>query len=528
MSEKKETILFVDDEQSILEISEDYFLRKGYKVLTAENGVEAVEVLKNNEIDCCFTDLNMPEMDGLEFAECVRKFDNTIPVIIMTGFPSMDNIIKTLKNGVVDFLIKPINLKNMEVCVKRVMRERKLFVENIILSKELEGKAKIEELNRELLYKVEELNALINELNILNKIMEGFTSVNSGEEMFRHLVTMGVQVVQAEEMRFYLINEEMECPYEVAFAFDDQVVVDLDGGVEIKEADFVRGVAYEQEKKLIDCLIMENVKDEVPFLLSDNSISKIAGEQIKSLMIVPLKIRKKIFGILTGTIRTGTRKFVEMDLYYLSFIAQRAAYAIENIALYENIYENLFSTLYAFVAALEAKDSYTEQHSNRVAELSIMIGREFGCSTEELEILNFAGRLHDIGKIGIRDDILLKQGKLTDEEFAEIKKHPVIGANIVSQLGLWNRERKIIKHHHERFDGQGYPDGLLSDDIPLLARILSVADSYDAMASDRAYRKKMDSKKIISIIKDCSGTQFDPEIVDVFLKIFESGKIQDV
>ncbi|OQY13469.1 MAG: hypothetical protein B6I31_01080 [Desulfobacteraceae bacterium 4572_19] len=217
-----------------------------------------------------------------------------------------------------------------------------------------------------------------------------------------------------------------------------------------------------------------------------------------------------------------------MDLYYLSFIAQRAAYAIENIALYENIYENLFSTLYAFVAALEAKDSYTEQHSNRVAELSIMIGREFGCSTEELEILNFAGRLHDIGKIGIRDDILLKQGKLTDEEFAEIKKHPVIGANIVSQLGLWNRERKIIKHHHERFDGQGYPDGLLSDDIPLLARILSVADSYDAMASDRAYRKKMDSKKIISIIKDCSGTQFDPEIVDVFLKIFESGKIQDV
>ncbi|OQY13470.1 MAG: hypothetical protein B6I31_01085 [Desulfobacteraceae bacterium 4572_19] len=215
MSEKKETILFVDDEQSILEISEDYFLRKGYKVLTAENGVEAVEILKNNKIDCCFTDLNMP---------------------------SMDNIIKTLKNGVVDFLIKPINLKNMEVCVKRVMRERKLFVENIILSKELEGKAKIEELNRELLYKVEELNALINELNILNKIMEGFTSVNSGEEMFRHLVTMGVQVVQAEEMRFYLINEEMECPYEVAFAFDDQVVVDLDGGVEIKEADFVRGV----------------------------------------------------------------------------------------------------------------------------------------------------------------------------------------------------------------------------------------------------------------------------------------------
>ena len=119
-----------------------------------------------------------------------------------------------------------------------------------------------------------------------------------------------------------------------------------------------------------------------------------------------------------------------------------------------------------------------------------MIGEEMGCSDEELDMINVAGSLHDIGKIGIRDDILLKPGRLTEDEYEKIKEHPAIGADIISNLGLWGREARIIRHHHERFDGKGYPDGLQGGQIPKLARILSVADSYDAMASDRAYRKK--------------------------------------
>ena len=139
--------------------------------------------------------------------------------------------------------------------------------------------------------------------------------------------------------------------------------------------------------------------------------------------------------------------------------------------------------------------------------------------------MNFAGQLHDIGKIGIRDAILLKPGKLTDEEFDVIRSHPVIGANIIEQLGLWDREKLIIRHHHERFDGNGYPDKLKGEKIPFLARIMSVADVYDAMASDRAYRKKMDVKKILGIIESEEGCQFDPKVVKAFLKIFHEGKI---
>ncbi|MBL0732577.1 MAG: HD-GYP domain-containing protein, partial [Desulfosarcina sp.] len=189
-------------------------------------------------------------------------------------------------------------------------------------------------------------------------------------------------------------------------------------------------------------------------------------------------------------------------------------------------FDNLFSTLYALVQAIEARDPYTRQHSDRVARLSLSIAGEMGCSKEDMDIINFAGRLHDIGKIGVMDKVLLKPGKLTDEEFDMIKKHPVIGANIIGQLGMWDREREIIKYHHERFDGTGYPEELKGDRIPFLARILAVADAFDAMDSDRAYRKKMEPERIMEIINEAAGTQFDPDVVKVFQKLYKQGKIQ--
>ena len=275
----------------------------------------------------------------------------------------------------------------------------------------------------------------------------------------------------------------------------------------------------------MSALIMEVVSDQIPLLIAENPGTNGLPQGINSAMIVPLKIRETVFGVLTAFVSQSTKRFTEKDLYYLSFLAQSAAHAIENLALYENIYENLFATLYAFVKAVEARDLYTQQHSSRVTGLSLILGRHLGCSKEELDILNFAGHLHDIGKIGIRDDILLKPGRLTSEEFEKIKDHPIIGANILEQLGLWERERQIIRCHHERFDGTGYPDGIKHQMIPFLARILSVADVYDAMASDRAYRRKMEDDVIIKIINDCVGTQFDPDVVAAFNKVYTEGKI---
>jgi HD-GYP domain-containing protein (c-di-GMP phosphodiesterase class II) len=162
-----------------------------------------------------------------------------------------------------------------------------------------------------------------------------------------------------------------------------------------------------------------------------------------------------------------------------------------------------------------------------VTGISLILGKQLGCTGEELDILNFAGHLHDIGKIGIRDDILLKPDRLTFQEFKKIKEHPAIGANILEHLGMWEKERQIIRYHHERFDGTGYPDGLKREQIPFLARILSVADVYDAMASDRAYRKRMEEEIILKVINEGAGTQFDPDVVAAFKHEYNQGTILD-
>lgn len=499
-NKKTETILFVDDEGDILELADEYFRYKGYQVITASNGLQAAEILKNEKIDCCFTDINMPGMDGLELAEYVRETDNTIPVIVMTGYPSLDNTIRTLKNGVVDFLIKPISLNQMELCLRRVLRERELFVENIILKKEVKSKVRLEVLNQELLYKVEELN-------VLNKIMSHFTSIDSSFDIFKRVVELSLELSGAQETKFYVINDAVQRPFAVAASGMDCP----DGGSDGLQA--------------VESLIMEVVADELPLLIEENNGVRGLPGGILSLLLTPLKIRDKMFGVLMATIREGSARFTDKDLFYMSFMTQNAAHAIENLALYENIYQNLFATLYGFVSALEFRDAYTQQHSIRVTDLSILIGRELGCAAEELDILNVAGRLHDIGKIGIRDDILLKPGQLTEAEFQKIREHPNIGADIVGKLGMWGREQQIIRCHHERFDGLGYPRGLRHDKIPQLARILFVADAFDAMTSERAYRKKLDVNSAMQMLLAGAGTQFDPDIVKVFTNLYRKGVI---
>jgi putative nucleotidyltransferase with HDIG domain len=505
---EKETLLFVDDEESIIEIADTYFSSRGYHVLTANNGREAVELIDRHHVDCCLTDINMPEMDGLQLAEHIRTYDNTIPVIIMTGYPSLDNTIQTLKNGVVDFLVKPVNLHQIELCVQRVLRERSLFIKNLMLSKELEGKAKLEKLNAELIYKIEELN-------ILNRILTDFTTLHESTDVFKQLAKMAVEIVHADAACFYLADETALRVMPIASA---GAVWTQQEGIDFIEA---------RDDK-IHQLIREVIQDVQPLIITSNNGGCRLPDRFLSFMLVPLKIRAKILGVLVATICRGERRFNEKDLYYLDFMTKKASAGIENLALYENIYNNLLSTLYAFVKAIEARDPYTKEHSSRVTLLSLSLAKALGCTVEEQEILNVAAMLHDIGKIGIRDEILLKPGQLNADEYRIIQQHPVIGSEIMGQLGLWTREKQIVRYHHERYDGKGYPDRIAGREIPLLARILSVADVYDALASDRAYRARMPEAKILEIIYAGSGTQFDPEVVGTFRDLHGSGDLSQV
>ena len=179
---------------------------------------------------------------------------------------------------------------------------------------------------------------------------------------------------------------------------------------------------------------------------------------------------------------------------------------------------------------VEAKDTYTRGHSDRVSEYSVLIGKKLGLSGEDINTLKVGGLFHDIGKIGVPDSILLKNAKLTDEEYSEIKNHPSIGAHILSNATIFKDALPVVKHHHERYDGTGYPGKLKGEDIPLLARIAAVADSFDAMTSRRTYRNSMDLDFVKTEIERCKATQFDPICADAFLDILnnEYEKIEEI
>ncbi len=185
----------------------------------------------------------------------------------------------------------------------------------------------------------------------------------------------------------------------------------------------------------------------------------------------------------------------------------------------ENAYMESIQTLRYTV---EAKDPYTRGHSDRVSEYSVLIGKKMGLSDEELDTLRVGGLFHDIGKIGVPDAILRKPDKLTDDEYSEIKNHPSIGAHILAPAAIFQNIIPIVKHHHEKYDGKGYPSQLKGEEIPLFARIAAVADTFDAMTSKRTYRDELPLERVIEEIERYKGTQFDPNIADVFLDILRN------
>ena len=189
---------------------------------------------------------------------------------------------------------------------------------------------------------------------------------------------------------------------------------------------------------------------------------------------------------------------------------------------YEKLEQAYLESIQTLRYTVEAKDTYTRGHSDRVSEFSVLLGKKVGLSEQDLRTLQIGGLFHDIGKIGVPDTILQKESKLTDDEYSEIKNHPSIGAHILSTATLFKDIIPIVKHHHERYDGHGYPGQLKGEDIPYLARITAIADSFDAMTSKRTYRDALPLETVIEEFKRCRGTQFDPKLDDAFIDILEN------
>ncbi|RJQ43237.1 MAG: GAF domain-containing protein [Gaiellales bacterium] len=237
-----------------------------------------------------------------------------------------------------------------------------------------------------------------------------------------------------------------------------------------------------------------------------------------SLIALPLISKGQRIGVICIYF-TQPREFSAGEVSLLTTIANEAAIAIENARIYENLQDAFVGTIRSLAETIDAKDSYTRGHSERVSLYAEAIARGLGINGPELQTIRYAGYLHDVGKIGIPDSILTKPGKLTGEEFAVIKKHPVLSERILRPVNFPFPVQAIVRHHHERYDGKGYPDALCQEEIPLGARILFVADAYEAMTSDRPYRKALSNRMALEELMRNRGTQFDSRVVEVFARI---------
>lgn len=277
-------------------------------------------------------------------------------------------------------------------------------------------------------------------------------------------------------------------------------------------------------------LIKQVCQDEKHQLITDlassefaaDEIGKIKGIKLRDTLVLPLKPRDKLLGVIQVANKRGNATFRPEDLDLLKILGSQVAFVIQNADLFQNLQRAYIDTLSALTSAIDAKDSYTRGHSERVTELSIQLAQFMGVEKKEVEKIKLGGLLHDIGKIGIPEGILNKPGRLTEEEFVIIKSHPEMGVKIMGKVEFLEAIVPIILSHHERYDGRGYPQGLKDSEIPLLARIVSVVDTYDAMTTDRPYRKAMTIEEALKEIEHCSGTQFDPEIAKYFINMINS------
>ena len=245
-------------------------------------------------------------------------------------------------------------------------------------------------------------------------------------------------------------------------------------------------------------------------------------ETIKRLDIQGYCEKSDKFDQLLLLVESGIKSVKQMD--EIKRINEELSASNEKL---EKAYLDMVQTLRYTV---EAKDTYTRGHSDRVSEYSVLIGEKLGLPEDQIKTLRIGGLFHDIGKIGIPDSILLKPDKLSDDEYSQIKNHPSIGAHILGSAEIFKDIIPIVKHHHERYDGNGYPSRLKGEEIPYIARIAAVADTFDAMTSRRSYRGPIDIEHVKEEIKRCEGTQFDPQIAEVFLDILNNDydKIKDI
>jgi HD-GYP domain-containing protein (c-di-GMP phosphodiesterase class II) len=350
---------------------------------------------------------------------------------------------------------------------------------------------------------------------LLSQLSRILNSTLDQREVRRRAMESATQLMKAEVGSLLLIDEEKHHLYfEIALGEKEEIVKT----VTLNMGEGIAGWVAQNKTPLV-----VNAPEKDPRFFGD--VDGKTGFKTRNILCVPVRTKGKVTGVLEAINKRGRKGFDEEDLTLFTSLADLVAIALDNARLYQELEEMFFQTAASLAEAIEKRDPYTGGHTKRVTHYTQAIGQYLPLSPEEKTRLRMASILHDIGKIGIQDHILRKPEPLSPEEFDVIKRHASMGAEIINPIRQLREIIPGVKYHHEQADGKGYPEGLRGEETPLLPKIIAVADTFDAMTTDRPYRKAMAKEIAVEELKRCSSTQFDRDVVEAFLKAYQKGEI---
>jgi putative nucleotidyltransferase with HDIG domain len=489
----RNVILVVDDDASSRETLGDILELEGYAVLAAPTGEAAEAIIRSRPVDAAFLDLRLPDRSGVEVLRVIREISPETEVLMVSGNASLASAIEAMRCGAFGYILKPVNVDEVLACIRRALERQRM-------ARDLR---RAEAENRERIQLLLEAAQVVSSSLDLPEVLHTLA-----DQMVRRLQVTLCRILVLDQDRTHLTVRAAfpvrEVPWDLGLG--RRIGLDL--------LPRYRRVVEQQEVVLLR-------RDDPHGPLSETETALVLAKEASSALLVPMVTRGQIRGMVTLVEARAWERSPITDgkVALCQAMASVAAIAIENALLLGEREKAHLATLAALVSALDARERETQAHSLRVQEYTLRLAQEMGIAEADLTAIAAGALLHDIGKIGIPDAILLKPGALTDEEWREMRRHPQIGSEILRGLTHLEAAGAIVLAHQERWDGSGYPRGLAGPAIPLEARMFAVVDALDAMTSDRPYRERTTIALAREEIARGAGTQFDPEVVAAFLRV---------
>lgn len=469
-------VLVVDDNASLLRFLVSAFSANGCTVTPAAAAEQALALITEQSFDLVISDIKMPGLSGLDLLRAVKGRQPGTPVVLITGNPSVNSAVFGLRHGAYDYLPKPFSIREVQELLARIRTDRLKWDGQVPLPAGLTEELSRRQSGVEVMFRIGDL------------ALQGLETSLFMDEVLR-LVGHSIK----NDAAIVLLRDEQG-----AFSCSQQGAGPL-------------------VTRLLTAL-QRSFEEMVATSGRETLGLTTAGEPLEAIAAVIPSVGHSM-GVVCLARETAGGGFLPDERDMLLGYAQTTAVALQKLILRENVERNLVDTITAFVNAIESKDRYLKGHSARVALYSVEIAQTLGMTTELVEVVRRGAMLHDLGKLSIMDTILRKPERLTPEEFTIIKSHPMVGAKILEPLRFLARETCAVRHHHERFDGAGYPDGLRGEDIPYVARVVTVADVFDAITSNRPYRTALALDEAREEISKGIGSHFDPAVAEAFLRV---------